>query len=134
MTVPLTSQTQPPAPSAATTSTPVTARADRYVCATCHIDMGVADMNDHLMGKRHAKNLGKKAAGKRPGKNAAGSNSKKGRKPPPSPGYSPYSDDFTHEDGLALLRDIDTQWGLLPGGGAYKESNHYFGPGIHDYY
>lgn len=37
-------------------------------------------------------------------------------------------------DMRAVLHDIDTQWGMLPEGGAYKESNRYFGPGAYDFY
>jgi len=33
-----------------------------------------------------------------------------------------------------LLHDIDTAFGVLPHGGAYKESRHYYGPSKHDYY
>lgn len=36
-------------------------------------------------------------------------------------------------DMRAVLHDIDTQWGAIPGGGAYKESNCYFGPGVYDF-
>lgn len=38
-----------------------------------------------------------------------------------------------HFDGMGALHDIDTAFGLLPGGGAYKESNHYYGPGLLDF-
>jgi len=37
-------------------------------------------------------------------------------------------------DARGLLHDIDTQWGLMPWGGAYKESDQYFGPGEYDFY
>ena len=37
-------------------------------------------------------------------------------------------------DARGVLHDIDTQWGMLPQGGAYKESNHYWGPGEYDFY
>ena len=37
-------------------------------------------------------------------------------------------------DARGIAHDIDTQWGSMPGGGAYKDSNHYYGPGIYDYY
>lgn len=33
------------------------------------------------------------------------------------------SDQF---DGEGIARDIDTQWGLITGGGAYKESDFYY--------
>ncbi len=39
-----------------------------------------------------------------------------------------------HWEGIGILHDIDTQWGMIPGGGAYKESNHYYGPGEWDFY
>lgn len=42
--------------------------------------------------------------------------------------------DYDRDELAGLIRDIDTQWGMIPGGGAYKESNHYYGPGIYDYY
>jgi hypothetical protein len=31
-------------------------------------------------------------------------------------------------DARGILHDIDTQWGLIPGGGAYKDSDFYYGP------
>ncbi len=37
-------------------------------------------------------------------------------------------------DARSILHDIDTQWGSMPLGGAYKDSNHYFGPGEYDYF
>ena len=37
-------------------------------------------------------------------------------------------------DARGLAHDIDTQWGSMPGGGAYSDSNHYFGPGEYDFY
>lgn len=30
------------------------------------------------------------------------------------------------DDARSILYDIDTQWGLLPHGGAYKESDHFY--------
>jgi len=33
-----------------------------------------------------------------------------------------------------ILHDIDTQWGSMPGGGAYSDSNFYYGPGEYDFY
>lgn len=37
-------------------------------------------------------------------------------------------------DMRGLLHDIDTQWGMIPGGGAYGESDNYYGPGEYDFY
>ena len=37
-------------------------------------------------------------------------------------------------DARSIAHDIDTQWGEMPGGGAYSNSNHYYGPGCYDYY
>jgi hypothetical protein len=37
-------------------------------------------------------------------------------------------------DARGILHDIDTQWGLIPGGGAYSDSNFYYGPGEYDFY
>jgi hypothetical protein len=37
-------------------------------------------------------------------------------------------------DAKGILKDIDTQWGAIPGGGAYKESDFYYGPGEYDNY
>ena len=37
-------------------------------------------------------------------------------------------------DARSIAHDIDTQWGELPGGGAYSDSNYYYGPGEYDYY
>jgi len=34
--------------------------------------------------------------------------------------------DFTQDDARDILYDIDTQWGIMPQGGAYKESDHYY--------
>ncbi|THH31893.1 hypothetical protein EUX98_g2269 [Antrodiella citrinella] len=36
-----------------------------------------------------------------------------------------YDSDFDLDDARGILEDIDTQWGMMPQGGAYKESNHY---------
>jgi hypothetical protein len=40
--------------------------------------------------------------------------------------YEAASDAADADDAEGLLYDIDTQWGALPNGGAYKESDHYF--------
>lgn len=37
-------------------------------------------------------------------------------------------------DARSIAHDIDTQWGAMPRGGAYKDSNHYWGPGEYDFY
>lgn len=37
-------------------------------------------------------------------------------------------------DARSIAHDIDTQWGTMPGGGAYSDSNDYYGPGEFDYY
>jgi hypothetical protein len=37
-------------------------------------------------------------------------------------------------DARSIAHEIDTQWGEMPHGGAYSDSNHYFGPGEYDYY
>jgi len=37
-------------------------------------------------------------------------------------------------DARSVAHDIDTQWGLIPGGGAYSDSNFYYGSGEYDYY
>ena len=37
-------------------------------------------------------------------------------------------------DARSIAHDIDTQWGAMPWGGAYKDSNEYWGPGDYDYY
>jgi hypothetical protein len=37
-------------------------------------------------------------------------------------------------DARGIAHDIDTQWGMMPGGGAYKDSNLYYGPDCYDYY
>jgi hypothetical protein len=37
-------------------------------------------------------------------------------------------------DARSIAHDIDTQWGMMPWGGAYKDSNHYWGPGEYDFY
>jgi hypothetical protein len=37
-------------------------------------------------------------------------------------------------DARGVAHDIDTQWGLIPGGGAYSDSDFYYGPGEYDYY
>ncbi|KAE9395139.1 hypothetical protein BT96DRAFT_161548 [Gymnopus androsaceus JB14] len=44
------------------------------------------------------------------------------------------SHSMTNSDVAGLLHDIDTAFGCLPGGGAYKESRQYYGPGKYDYY
>lgn len=37
-------------------------------------------------------------------------------------------------DARSIAHDIDTQWGTMPWGGAYSDSNHYYGPGEYDFY
>ena len=37
-------------------------------------------------------------------------------------------------DARSIAHDIDTQWGAMPHGGAYSDSNYYYGPGEYDYY
>lgn len=37
-------------------------------------------------------------------------------------------------DARSVLHDIDTLGGELPRGGAYSDSNSYFGPGEYDFY
>eukprot|EP00798_Chlamydomonas_sp_ICE-L_P004369 gene4369-14493_t len=37
-------------------------------------------------------------------------------------------------DARSIAHEIDTQWGDMPCGGAYKDSNIYFGPGDYDFY
>ena len=37
-------------------------------------------------------------------------------------------------DARSIAHEIDTQWGDLPEGGAYSDSNYYYGPGEYDYY
>ena len=36
-------------------------------------------------------------------------------------------------DARSVAHAIDTQWGAMPMGGAYKDSNHYWGPGEYDF-
>ena len=37
-------------------------------------------------------------------------------------------------DARSIAHEIDTQWGTMPYGGAYSDSNDYYGPGEYDYY
>jgi hypothetical protein len=37
-------------------------------------------------------------------------------------------------DARGILHDIDTQWGLMPQGGAYSDSDVYYGSGEYDFY
>ncbi len=37
-------------------------------------------------------------------------------------------------DARSIAHDIDTQWGSMPGGGAYSDSNSYYGSGAYDYW
>ena len=37
-------------------------------------------------------------------------------------------------DARSIAHDIDTQWGAMPWGGAYKDSNEYWGPGEYDFF
>ena len=37
-------------------------------------------------------------------------------------------------DARSIAHEIDTQWGTMPSGGAYSDSNEYWGPGMYDYY
>ena len=90
--------------------------------------------DSHLAGKGHREAVSGPTIGAR----------KKGDKSKarqPSRRHGKQSDDgdessssMSTESGLGLLHDIDTTFGLCPGGGAYKERNFYYGPGIHDYY
>ena len=36
-------------------------------------------------------------------------------------------------DARSICHEIDTQWGDMPQGGAYKDSNYYWGPGEYDF-
>lgn len=54
--------------------------------------------------------------------------SKKPKKPPRRPQENAVAADDSDDDRW-LIYEIDTAFGLLPCGGVYKESNHYFGPG-----
>jgi len=82
---------------------------------TCNRDMSAKSKADHLAGKPHQQRV-KQVAG--------GSNCMSG-----NGGYLPacYADDLSEDDARSILEDIDTQWGLLPRGGAYKESGEYYG-------
>jgi len=126
------------------------AAAVRWTCSVCHITMHQDSRRSHLAGKAHDKKL----MGDGDSGDGAGSTKKKtkaldkGKSLPLHPGGpddsddpddesgsdSYYSNGISREDAAHLLWEIDTQWGMIPGGGAYKESNHYYGPGIHDYY
>jgi hypothetical protein len=88
-------------------------------CAVCHRNMHAKDREAHLAGKSHRDGA---------------STTKKAKSKGGSSKFTPTEDEFTREDGLFLLREIDTGFGCRPGGGAYKESNKYYGPGIYDYY
>lgn len=37
-------------------------------------------------------------------------------------------------DARSIAHDIDTQWGAMPWGGAYKDSNEYWGPSEYDFF
>jgi hypothetical protein len=37
-------------------------------------------------------------------------------------------------DARSVAHDIDTQWGAMPWGGAYKDSEDYYGAGEYDFY
>jgi len=108
--------------------------ASKWECTICQKEMQADQKGAHLAGKVHREAvsgpiIGGSAARKKGGKSGAGQ---------PNRRHSKESDDddasLSTESGLGLLRDIDTAFGLLPGGGAYKESNFYYGSGIHDYY
>jgi hypothetical protein len=97
--------------------------------------MTVNQKQAHLAGKLHQEAV---AGGPMRG-GSAGGKSKAGRQPKRR--HTKQSDDgddsdcsLSKEDGLALLHEIDTAFGSRPGGGAFKESNFYYGEGIHDYY
>ena len=71
----------------------------QWTCTVCNRTMHPNSRQSHESSKKHTK---KEHTGKLP--------------------KSHHLDD---DDLRSLLYDIDTQWGLLPHGGAYKESNHY---------
>ncbi|KDQ17945.1 hypothetical protein BOTBODRAFT_171644 [Botryobasidium botryosum FD-172 SS1] len=77
--------------------------------------------DSHLGGRAHREKLGYGSEGAR-------------RKKTSPPYYSDSYDDLSEDEAAGILYDIDTQWGAMPQGGAYKDSNHYYGPGIYDYY
>jgi rubrerythrin len=71
-------------------------------CTICDRSMTLAVKASHLAGKAHA------AAARK------GGNSRRRRRR--------RDDDYDdYEEGRQLLMDIDTQWGLIPGGGAYND-------------
>lgn len=89
----------------------------------------VKDKETHLAGKLHQKALrgpmmtGGSAARKKTGKSKT-RQPKHGRAKKSDD--RDYSDYLSKEEASSLLHEIDTAFGLLPGGGAYKESNFYY--------
>lgn len=117
------------ATSQASNPTDGTHTAPGWECETCHRFMQVKDKETHLAGKLHQKALrgpmmtGGSAARKKTGKSKT-RQPKHGRAKKSDDGD--YSDYLSKEEASSLLHEIDTAFGLLPGGGAYKESNFYY--------
>jgi rubrerythrin len=82
-------------------------------CTICDRSMTLGVKASHLAGKAHAAAARKGGNSRRKAHAAAarkGGNSRRRD-----------DDDYDYEEGRQLLMDIDTQWGLIPGGGAYND-------------
>jgi len=110
--------------------------AQQWTCTVCNRTMQLGSQASHLAGQPHANQL---ASQSNPGQSSAGipiqayheAGVKPSRRRAPSAKEIQAASDAW--DARGILHDIDTQWGLIPGGGAYKESNHYYGAGEYDF-
>jgi len=116
----------PPTPARITPKKPIVPAEGfaTWFCITCKTSMPLKHKPHHIASPEHAAKLKSNAnSNPPPGK-------KRNKKPPRYPnenGGSRYhaDDGFDSDDARAILYDIDTAFGLLPGGGAYKESDYY---------
>ncbi|KAG9035386.1 hypothetical protein FRB95_011406 [Tulasnella sp. JGI-2019a] len=133
-TGPSTPRNKPPYAPPATSTNPRPRNFVQWTCIVCGISMQLQNKAAHLNGSahQHAQRNHDHGGGGDGGSSGDSSGDDSFGGSIRDREYRKYRDE--QDELLGLLHDIDTQWGLLPEGGAYKESNHYFGPGIHDYY
>lgn len=122
---------------------------EKWICDVCGTEMDAGNRESHLAGKKHAAWKGKGTTPHPNGKNFIKIDDvanvyddvceiprhcyetqevfqgrwKGGRTLVSAADVQQASNQF---DGEGLLEDIDTQWGLFPHGGAYKDSDEYY--------
>jgi hypothetical protein len=96
---------------------------------TCQKEMLASQKAAHVIGKIHQEAVrGPTAGGSAAGKKGGKSKDRQANRRHTKQSGNGYNSDssMSTEDGLSLLREIDTAFGLRPRGGAYKESNFYY--------